>query len=97
MKWEIHHIKALIRGGEHRESNLAPVLAYEHKEQTKMDKAFKKTVNKKRLKNLGVTKPKQTIRQRKALKAIAEKGTSHHAYLERMERKGKPVPQRRMK
>jgi 5-methylcytosine-specific restriction protein A len=45
----------------------------------------------------GVTKPKQTIRQRKALKAIAEKGSSHHAYLERMERKGKPVPQRRLK
>jgi hypothetical protein len=46
-------------------------------------------------KRAGIVKPKQTIRQRKVLKAVAEKGSSHHAYLERMASKGKPVPQRK--
>ena len=44
----------------------------------------------------GIVKSKQTIPQRKALKAIAEKGSSHAAYMARMAAKGKPVPQRRI-
>ncbi|WP_395175100.1 HNH endonuclease [Roseibium alexandrii] len=33
-KWELHHKKALGLGGEHRESNLVPVLPDPHKEET---------------------------------------------------------------
>jgi hypothetical protein len=34
-KWQLDHIVALINGGEHRESNLAPILDAEHKAKTK--------------------------------------------------------------
>lgn len=44
----------------------------------------------------GITRPKQTIPQRRVLKAAVEKGSSHAEYLERMAAKGKPVPQRKM-
>lgn len=54
MKWELHHSKALIRGGQNIESNLFPVLVEAHKGQTKLDKAFKKTVARKRSKHLGI-------------------------------------------
>lgn len=44
----------------------------------------------------GIVRPKQTIAQRKTLKAAVEKGSSHAEYLERMAAKGKPVPQRKI-
>ena len=30
-RWEVEHVKPLSMGGEHRESNLAPALAIEHR------------------------------------------------------------------
>jgi 5-methylcytosine-specific restriction protein A len=66
-KWELHHIIALINGGQHRESNLAPVLADAHKKQTKLDVAEKKMLNRKRSKHLGIKS--QTIGQRKAFQS----------------------------
>lgn len=60
-KWELHHVIALINGGQHRESNLAPVLVEAHKVQTKLDKAFKKVVYRKRSKHLGVRKASRPI------------------------------------
>lgn len=51
--WEVDHIKALWRGGEHRESNLQPVLKEPHKQksseeqsiQAKCDRIAKKHLN----------------------------------------------------
>lgn len=64
MKWELHHIKALIRGGQHRESNLVPALVGPHIKQTNLDKAFKKLVSRKRKKHLGIDGPKKKIPSR---------------------------------
>ena len=33
-RWEVEHIKPLSMGGEHREANLAPALAFEHRAKT---------------------------------------------------------------
>jgi 5-methylcytosine-specific restriction enzyme A len=63
--WELDHIKALINGGENRESNLAPVLKATHKEKTKADVAEKAMINRKRMKHLGIDKPnKKKIQSR---------------------------------
>lgn len=32
--WEVEHVRALAFGGEHRESNLAPAIAEEHRKKT---------------------------------------------------------------
>ncbi len=45
-------------------------------------------------KRAGIKRSKQTIPQRKALKEVAAKGSSHAAWLERMAKAGKPVPRR---
>lgn len=63
-KWELHHIIALINGGQHRESNLAPVLADAHKKQTRLDVAEKKLFARKRAKHIGATRPKKKIQSR---------------------------------
>lgn len=39
--WELEHVTALILGGEHRESNLAPALVKPHKAKTKVEMAVK--------------------------------------------------------
>ena len=52
-KWECDHIIALINGGEHRESNLAPALAAPHKEKTKADTDLKKKIARTKAKHLG--------------------------------------------
>ena len=36
-RWDVDHIRALINGGENRESNLAPILREKHKEKTARD------------------------------------------------------------
>lgn len=66
MKWELHHIIALINGGQHRESNLAPVLYDAHKKQTRLDVAEKKMLNRKRSKHIGVKKASRPIPGSKA-------------------------------
>ena len=41
-KWDVDHVRALINGGENRESNLAPILRDKaHKEKTDRDVAEK--------------------------------------------------------
>jgi 5-methylcytosine-specific restriction endonuclease McrA len=57
--WDCDHIVALINGGEHRESNLAPALREYHKIKTKADVAEKSRVSRKRQKFIGVKKPRQ--------------------------------------
>jgi 5-methylcytosine-specific restriction protein A len=59
--WDLDHIVALVNGGAHRESNLAPALRDKHREKTAADVAEKAMVYRKRAKHLGVKKPR-TIR-----------------------------------
>lgn len=49
------HVVALVNGGEHRESNLVPVLIEPHKVKTKKDVKEKSLVRRKRMKFLGIS------------------------------------------
>ena len=60
-KWECDHKTALINGGEHRESNLQPVLSEAHREKTKEDVALKSKIARVRNKHIGIEKRKQKI------------------------------------
>lgn len=63
--WALDHIKALINGGEHRESNLAPILAGKpHKDKTDEDLAEKSKVAAVKAKHLGL-RPRSRIGYRK--------------------------------
>ncbi len=53
-QWDLDHIVALVNGGEHRESNLAPVLRDKHKEKTAEDVKEKSIVRRKRMKHVGI-------------------------------------------
>lgn len=55
--WDCDHVIALVNGGEHRESNLAPALKAAHREKTAADVAEKAGVYRKRAKHLGIKKP----------------------------------------
>jgi 5-methylcytosine-specific restriction protein A len=57
--WDLDHIKALINGGEHRESNLAPALRDKHREKTAEDVDEKSKVYRIRAKHTG-TWPKSS-------------------------------------
>ena len=61
-KWELEHKIALILGGEHRETNLAPALVAPHKEKTKAEMKVKGKIADVRKKHLGITRPKGQIR-----------------------------------
>lgn len=50
-------IKALIAGGENRESNLGPALVAAHREETNRQLAEKSKVARIRSKHLGISKP----------------------------------------
>lgn len=52
--WDVDHVVALVNGGKHCESNLAPALRDKHREKTKADVAEKSTVYRKRAKHLGL-------------------------------------------
>ncbi|MEU7656820.1 HNH endonuclease signature motif containing protein [Micromonospora taraxaci] len=54
--WDIDHVIALINGGEHRESNMAPALRDKHRAKTVEDVAIKSRDNRKRAKSLGIKK-----------------------------------------
>lgn len=54
--WDCDHVKALINGGENRETNLAPALRDKHREKTAEDVAEKATVYAKRIKHVGIKK-----------------------------------------
>lgn len=58
-KWDVDHKKAIINGGENRESNLAPILSGKvHKEKTAEDVAIKSKTARMRAKHLGLHKSK---------------------------------------
>ena len=61
-KWELEHKVALILGGEHRETNMAPALVAPHKEKTAAEMKVKSKIAAVRKKHLGITRPKQSIR-----------------------------------
>ena len=63
-EWDCDHAVALANGGEHRESNLRPVLRSAHREKTKADVAEKSRVNRKRAKHLGIKQEKPRIASR---------------------------------
>lgn len=52
--WECDHVIALVNGGQHRESNLAPALKDMHSEKTANDVAIKSKVARQRAKHLGI-------------------------------------------
>ena len=52
--WDLDHMVALCNGGEHRESNLAPVLREKHPQKTRTDLAKKSKVTRLRQKHLGI-------------------------------------------
>lgn len=59
--WELDHITALINGGLHSESNLAPVLRDAHRIKTKADVREKAKIARMRKKHHGI-KPDRSIR-----------------------------------
>lgn len=61
-KWDLDHVKALINGGENRETNLRPAHRKCHVEKTALDLAEKAKVAAIRKKHLGITQPKKTIK-----------------------------------
>lgn len=56
-KWEIDHIKELWDGGEHRESNLQPVLVKAHRKKSAAGKTAKAKADRLRKSHIGVPKP----------------------------------------
>lgn len=64
-KWDTDHVKALVNGGENRESNLAPILhGLPHQEKTAEDRNEADKVRRIREKHYGLRKPKQKIKSR---------------------------------
>lgn len=60
-RWEADHVVALINGGEHRESNLRPILVEHHKSKTNDDVATKSYTYRIRKKHLGLRKAKRPM------------------------------------
>lgn len=56
--WDCDHVVALVNGGEHRESNLAPALRDKHREKTANDVREKSIVRRKRMKSIGIAPKK---------------------------------------
>lgn len=52
--WDVDHVLALANGGENRESNLAPILRYEHPNKTRHDVKQKARDARVRKKHLGL-------------------------------------------
>jgi 5-methylcytosine-specific restriction endonuclease McrA len=59
--WELEHKIAIINGGEHRESNMAPALKDKHKAKTAEDVAEKSAIATKRKKHLGIAKSRHPM------------------------------------
>ena len=65
-RWQCDHVKALINGGENRESNLAPLCSWCEPEKNAEDVAEKSAVYEKRAKHIGA-KPKRPASKYKRL------------------------------
>jgi hypothetical protein len=72
--WDCEDTKAIINGGERRESNLKPWLHEHHKGKTAKDVAEKSRVYRKRAKHLGIKKPRTMTRWRRFDGSIREAG-----------------------
>lgn len=59
--WQTDHRVALINGGQHRESNLQPLIVEHHKGKTREDVAEKSRTHKRRLRHHGIRKPKHIM------------------------------------
>ena len=55
--WDVDHKLALAMGGEHRESNLQPVLRFAHREKTKQDVAQLAKARRIKAKHIGAKPP----------------------------------------
>lgn len=53
-EWDLDHIKALWRGGEHRELNLQPVLKQPHREKSAEEQSEQAKADRIRKKHLGI-------------------------------------------
>lgn len=63
--WDLDHVKALWRGGEHRESNLHPVLKQPHREKSAEEQSIQAKCDRIRKKHLGIfPKSKAKIKSR---------------------------------
>lgn len=62
--WDLDHVIALINGGQHRESNLAPALKAPHREKTAEDVALKSKLYRIRAKHTGAWPKGQKIQSR---------------------------------
>jgi len=80
-KWDADHVKAIINGGENRESNLAPAHQACHKGKTAKDVAEKARIARKAQKHSGATRPKGKIQSQGFAKTEKPKKTSKIAGL----------------
>lgn len=62
--WELEHIVALILGGQHRESNLAPALSEPHKRKTAAEMKIKAKIAAVRKAHMGIKADKPKIQSR---------------------------------
>lgn len=63
--WDLDHKKALWRGGEHRESNLHPVLKQPHREKSAEEQSIQAKCDRTRQKHLGIyPKSKASLKSR---------------------------------
>ena len=60
-QWDCDHKQALANGGEHRESNLQPVLREAHRKKTAEDVKLKAKADRVRKKHLGLKTPKSPL------------------------------------
>lgn len=87
-KWDLDHVIAIVNGGQHRETNLAPILSDEpHKEKTREDRKLQSRNYKIRKRHLGLAKPKG--RPMAGTKASGLKKRMDGTVIDR--RTGKPV------
>lgn len=74
--WDVDHVVALVNGGKHCESNLAPALRDKHREKTKADVALKSKNYQVRAKHLGLKTAGQKIASRGFDKRPAQRTAS---------------------
>ena len=67
-RWDLDHAKPLADGGEHRESNLVPVLDWAHREKTAAEARSRAKVRRKRQKHLGIEKTRNPMPGSRATK-----------------------------
>lgn len=73
--WDLDHAVALILGGQHRESNLFPVLREPHRRKSAAEVTIKAKIEATRQKHMGIKRPAQTIKSAPFPKAEKSRGT----------------------